>query len=194
MVVNGMPPALSWSMIPAADSRCMEVSVPSCPRTAKGNILVVFLAAAAFLISGSVTASPNPSTQQEQLNSPPTIAVGVTVLNSLPKGVDFESYMHNLHSSIKRNLSANLPESVVNGKKGVVVVRVRVQKDGSLSDDALTIATSSRKKDMDDASLNAIRAAAPFGRFPEGYLGSNLDLKFAFFYNIPQKSKSGPVG
>jgi len=74
------------------------------------------------------------------------------------------------------------------------VVRVRVQKDGSLSDDAVTIVTSSGKKDMDAASVSAIRAAVPFGSFPEGYLGSNLDLKFIFFYNMPQKSKSVPVG
>ena len=74
------------------------------------------------------------------------------------------------------------------------MVRVRVQKDGSLSDDAVTIVTSSGKKDMDAASVSAIRAAVPFGSFPEGYLGSNLDLKFIFFYNIPQKSKSVPVG
>ena len=181
-------------MIPAADSPCMEVSVPRRPRTAKRNVLFVFLAMAAFLISESVTASPNPSTQQEHPNPPPTIAIGVTVLNSLPKGVNFEPYLRDLHSSIKRNLTADLPESVAHGKKGVVVVRVRVQKDGSLSDDAVTIATSSGKKDIDDASLNAIRAAAPFGPFPEGYLGSNLDLNFTFFYNIPPKSKSVPVG
>ena len=80
-------------------------------------------------------------------------------------------------------------------KKGIVVVRARIQKDGSLPDDAVTITTSSRKDDMDAASLNAIRAAAPFGPLPEGYSGSNLELKFAFCFNIPQKpaQKSKPV-
>jgi TonB family protein len=172
----------------------MEDSVPQRPQTAKRNVLFAFLAVAAFLISGGVTASPNPSTQQEHPNSPPPIAFGVTILSSLPEGVSFEAYLLGIHSSIKRSLSATLPESVANGKKGVVVVRVRVQKDGSLSDDAVTIVTSSGKKDMDAASVSAIRAAVPFGSFPEGYLGSNLDLKFIFFYNIPQKSKSVPVG
>jgi TonB family protein len=172
----------------------VEVSVPHF-RTAKGSVLLVFLTAPAFLISGSVTASTDPSTQQEQGISPQTVVVGVSVLSSLPDGVTFATYLRNLHSSVRRNLLAKLPESAANGKKGVVMVRVRVQKDGSLSDDAMTITTSSRKKDMDDGSLSAIRAAVPFGPFPEGYPGSNLDLKFAFLYNIPQKpiQKSNPV-
>jgi TonB family protein len=164
-------------------------------RTAKSNLSFVFLAAAALLISGIFSASPETSAQQEEQVPKPTISVGVTVLNSLPKGVDFEPCMRDMHSSIMRNLSAKLPESVKNGQKGIVVLRARIQNDGSLSDDAVTITTSSRKDDMDAATLNAIRAAAPCGPLPEGYSGSNLELKFAFYFNIPQKSaqKSKPV-
>jgi TonB family protein len=164
-------------------------------RTAKSNLLFVFLAAAALLISGISSASPGTSAQQEEQVPKSIIGIGVTVLSYLPKGADFEPYMRDMHSSIMGNLSANLPESVKNGQKGIVVLRARIQKDGSLSDDAVTITTSSRKDDMDAATLNAIRAASPFGPLPEGYSGSDLELNFAFCFNIPQKpaQKSKPV-
>jgi hypothetical protein len=119
-------------------------------RAARGSVRLVFLTAAVLLlISGSVTASANPTTQQEHLTSPQPVGIAVTILNPPPLGVSFQPYVSNLIASVKRSLSANLPESVATGKKGVVVIRVRVQKDGSFSDDAVAITTSSGKKDMD---------------------------------------------
>jgi len=52
---------------------------------------------------------------------------------------------------------------------------------------------------MDAAAQSVIRSAAPFGRLPVAYLGSNLDLLFSFFYNseaqeAAQKPKFVPVG
>jgi TonB family protein len=163
-------------------------------RAAKGNVRLVFLTVAAFLISGSMTVSANPSTQ-EHLTSPQPVAIAIDILSPVPAGVSFVPYLSNLSAAIKRSLSAKLPESAANEKKGIVVIRLRVQKDGSFSDDAVAITTSSGKKDMDDASLASIRAAAPFGPVPAGYLGSSLELKFAFFYNIPPKpvQKSNPA-
>lgn len=52
---------------------------------------------------------------------------------------------------------------------------------------------------MDAAAQSVIRSAAPFGRLPVAYLGSNLDLLFSFSYNseaqeAAQKPKFVPVG
>ena len=59
-------------------------------RTANSSALFVFLAAAAFLISGIVTASPKPSAQQGHLIPPlPSQLFSVQVLSALPEGVDF---------------------------------------------------------------------------------------------------------
>ena len=164
-------------------------------RAAKCGVLLVFLTLAAFLISGSVTASSSPRTQEEHPTSPGRVGFAVSLLSPLQEGVSFEPYMNNLIASVERILSAKLPESVTIGKKGIVVLRIRIQKDGSLSRDAVTITTSSGKEDMDDASVSAIRAAAPFGPLPEGYLGSSLSLKFAILYNIATKldQKSKPA-
>ena len=172
----------------------VEISMPH-PRTAKSNVLFVILATVAFLISGLVMASPNPGTQQEHLISPPPQeghlipprtsqqhATGLEVLSST-EGIDFRTYLDSLYFSIRRNFLAKIPESAAGGEKGIVVVRFQIQKDGTLPEKSATILSSSGKKDMDAAALNAIRTAAPFARLPEEYAAPTLDLQFSFYYN-----------
>jgi TonB family protein len=179
-------------------------------RNARSNVIFVLLASVAFLISGIVMASPNPGTQQEHLISPPPqeghlipparpaeqYPIKFEILSSLPDRVNLNPYLDHLYSSIQRNLLARLPESALNGEKGVVVVRVHIEKNGSLPEGAVTIVSSCGKKDMDAAARSAIRTAAPFGRFPKAYVGSNLDLLFTFYFFPqvpPQKPKVVPA-
>ena len=170
------------------------------PRTTVRNGLVVLLTGMAFLIPAIVTASPKPGAQQGHLIPPlSTQLFRVQVLSALPEGVDFDPYLRNLSASIGRNLLASSPKSAANGEKGVVVVRVQIQNDGSLPDKAVRIVSSSGKNDMDAAAQSVIRSAAPFARLPVAYLGSNLDLLFTFSYNSnaqepAQKPKFVPVG
>ncbi|PYU59024.1 MAG: hypothetical protein DMG56_19470 [Acidobacteria bacterium] len=184
---------VSCSIITHIDTLTVEVSMAH-PRTANRNALFVFLAVVAFLISGIVAASPNPSAQQGHLIPPqPSAAFRVEVLSALPEGVDFEPYLRNLDASIVFNLHANLPKSAAHGEKGVVLILVHIQKDGSLPDKAVRIVSSSGKNDIDAAAQSVIRTAAPFGCLPVAYLGSNLDLLFTFSYNsIPQEPAQKP--
>jgi TonB family protein len=166
----------------------------------------VFLAAVTVLLSGIIQATPNPATQQGRLFSsqpqqghliPPQpsqhFPITVLVLSSLPEGVDFDPHLRSLCVSIRRSLLANLPPSAVEEEKGVVVVRVRIQKDGALPDKSVTIVSSSGKKHIDAAAQSAIRMAAPFGHLPEPYPGSNLDLLFTFSYkSISQEPAQEP--
>jgi TonB family protein len=185
-------------MIAGVNKPGVEVSMPH-PRTARRNVLFVFLALVAFLISGIVTASPKPGTQQGHLIPPDpaqVYPVTVEVLSSLPEGVNCVPYVHKLYVSIRHNLFVNLPESATSGEHGVVVVRLHIQKDGSLPDKFVTIVSSSGKTDMDYAALSAIRTAAPFGRLPEAFLVPNLDLMFTFYFRStppPPKPKIVPV-
>lgn len=161
-------------------------------RTTKANVLFVFTVTAVLLISGIASVSSAASAQQEEQAPKPGIGMGVSILSDV-KGADFEPYMRAMHASITHSLSARLPESVKHGQKGVVVLRGRLQKDGSFSDDGLAITTSSGKDDMDAAALSTLRAAAPFGPLPEKYPGSNLELKFVFYFNVPpQKPTEKP--
>jgi len=153
-------------------------------RTVKCDALLVFLVIVAFLVPGIVTASPNPSTQQQghmipaQPSSEETI--GFKVLSSTG-GIDFKPYLFTLFNPINRSFHVKLPKSAVVGEKEAVVVQFRIQKDGSLPDQFVTIESSSGEKEFDAAALSAIRAAAPFGRLPEGYSGDHIDLLIGFY-------------
>jgi len=180
------------------------------PRTAKDNLLPVFLVAVAFFNSGIVAASPGPSTQEGYFNSPPheghlipaprgqEFPISLEVLSLVPDKVNLNSYLDRLYSSVRRNLLAKLPESALNGEKGVIILRVHVQKDGSLPQGNVKIVSSTGTKDMDVAAQSAIQMAAPFQPLPKD-LGSTLDLLFTIYYKkVPpdqsQKPKVVPVG
>jgi len=86
-----------------------------------------------------------------------------------------------------------LPKKAEAGQKEVVVVQVRIQKDGSLPDKFVTIVSSSGEKEFDAAAVSAIRTAAPFGRLPERYSGTYLDLQISFYYkNTPKEPEEMP--
>jgi TonB family protein len=178
--------------------------------TTKNNVLLVFSFSVAFLISGIAAASPSPNTQEGYFNSPPheghvipaprgqEFPISLEVLSPVPEKVNLNSYLDRLYFSVRRNLLAKLPESASDGEKGVVIVRVHVQKDGSLLQGGVKVVSSTGKKDMDVAARTAIQAAAPFGPLPED-LGSPLDLVFTFYYKSipqdrPQKSNLVPLG
>jgi TonB family protein len=113
-----------------------------------------------------------------------------------PVAVEITIRQPQVYYSIRHNLFENLPESATSGEHGVVVVRLHIQKDGSLPDKFMTIVSSSGKEDMDGAALSAIRSAAPFGRLPEAFLVPSLDLLFTFYFRStppPQKPKIVPV-
>jgi hypothetical protein len=160
--------------------------MPHLRPTAKRNMHFIFIAAVVLLMSGSATHS-----QQGLIPSRPQYPIKLEVLSSLPDGVNLNPYLHHLYVNIQHNLLASLPESVLNGEKGVVVVRVHIEKDGSLPEGAVRTVFSYGNKDVDAATESAIRAAAPFGRFPEAYLGSKLDLLFTFGF-APQEHTHKP--
>jgi TonB family protein len=171
-----------------------EVPMPLLP-TATRNVTFIFLTAVVLLMSGGATYSQQghliPSLPERQY------PIKLEVLSSLPDGVNLNPYLDHLYLNIQRNLLARLPESALNGEKGVVVVRVHIEKDGSLPEGAVRIVSGCGEEDMDAAAKSAIRTAAPFGRLPEAYVGSNLDLLFTFGFapqEPAQKPKVVPVG
>jgi TonB family protein len=166
------------------DAPGVEVFMPH-RRTVKYDALFVFLAAAAFLFSGIVTALPLPSTQQGHLIPAQPSRAGASGFSfkilSSTEGIDLKPYTVTLGTSIMRIFHPKLPKKAAAREKETAVVRVRIQKDGSLADKFVTIESSSGEKEFDAAALSAIRAAAPFGRLPEGYSGDHSDLLIGFY-------------
>jgi TonB family protein len=107
------------------------------------------------------------------------------------EGVDFSAFSADLLQRVRRNWYLRIlveakQKNGVEGSavKGKVIVRVRIQKDGSLGS-APIVETSSGDKPLDDAAVAAIRPSAPFEHLPESFKGSNIELLLTFLYNLP---------
>jgi TonB family protein len=159
------------------------------PRHAKKREAFILLAAAALLIFGILTNLRGARAQQGHLIpqlSTPMYPMGYKIL-SPTAGVDFLPYLTKLDAPLMRTFTAKKPKSCAGAEKGVVVVRVQIQKDGSLPDGAVTIVSSSGNEDVDAAAVNAIHAAAPFARLPEKYSRAYLEMQVRFYF------KDGPA-
>lgn len=149
------------------------------------------LLAPVIFLNSEMTKGSSPQQEHVELIPPPLqppkspVDIQIGVPYPTP-GANLRPFFRTLVASVTRNLVSSLPESAVNGKQGTVVVRVQIQKDGSLSKDGLSIESTSGTKDMDSAAQSAVRSAAPFGPLPEAYKEPDLILFLRISYvNVP---------
>jgi TonB family protein len=119
--------------------------------------------------------------------------VGAIELLTPTEGVDFNSYLHDLYMSIKTKWRASMPPSVRVGQRGVNIVQFRVLQDGTVPDEFLKLRQNSENKDLDDASLGAIRKAAPFSHLPKDFSQPFIELRMSFYYNVDPPKPVPPV-
>jgi TonB family protein len=101
------------------------------------------------------------------------------------EGADFKPFMTHLYGSIKSKWIATMPEPVSQGAiRGLVVVRLKIQKDGTLPDSSLKIQISSRNDVLDEHAVKAVRTSAPFDHLPESFSSPDIELRVTFYYNL----------
>ena len=150
-------------------------------------LVFAILTAVQFQTLKPVLGSPSPhmasqSSGSIQKNAQPH--GGIEVLTDT-EGVDFNSYLHGLYLAVRDKWQAGMPPAVKSGLQGKNSVQFRVLRDGKVPEDFLKLASSSENKDLDEASLQAVRKAAPFSHLPEKYSQSFIELRMTFYYNIP---------
>jgi TonB family protein len=91
--------------------------------------------------------------------------------------------MQSVYRPVRRECFAGMPHSIEKGEKGIVSIEFRVQQDGKVPADSLKILSSSGKKELDDASLNAIHNVAPFDYLPSKFSQPFVELRMIFYYN-----------
>ena len=69
----------------------------------------------------------------------------------------------------------------------------RQEPDGTVPDEFLKLRQNSENKDLDDASLRAIRKAAPFSHLPKDYSQPFIELRMSFYYNVDPPKPVPPV-
>src|SRR2546422_10271491 len=118
-------------------------------------------------------------------------AAGMTMLTP-DQGVDFSLYLARVRASIERNWQAVMPESVMLGEKGKVVLQFRIMKDGSVPQGYPMLVRTSAKEPLDRAAVSSIRASNPFGPLPSAFTGPYIDLLVTYLYNLPLEAANEP--
>jgi TonB family protein len=143
-----------------------------------------FGAALLLIFTAAALAWPPPTAAQSNVPPPSEMHPGVTILTPHP-GVDFDSYINRLLPTVKRNWYAVMPQSALNGEKGIVVLTFHIQQDGKIPVPDPSLERSSGSKELDIAAMAAVRISAPFDPLPEAFHGPNIKLRFIYFYNLP---------
>ena len=109
--------------------------------------------------------------------------VGLTRLTDT-QGVDFSSYDERVYQSVKRNWYSIMPESALMGDQGIVVLRFRIFKDGTVVREEPILLRSSSKSPLDRAAMGSIRASSPFEPLPGAFTGPFVEYTFGYYYNL----------
>jgi TonB family protein len=172
---------LMWYASPSPDEdkrRMMNLKATQMvPRTVAKMLIVLLVAAPVF------AQTPNPP-------KPSTLPFSLAIqLLTDPEGIDLGPYMRSVYKSVKEKALTTMPPSVSSGDQGVVRIRLRIQKDGTLPSPTLpSIILSSGKKALDDNAMGAVSKAAPYEHLPEQLSAPSIELRLTFSYNItPQK-------
>jgi len=148
--------------------------------------ITCWLALAATLAVWAFPLKATPATSQNPPQRGVHRGVGTDVEILTPhEEADFKTFEKHLNESVKRKWYLAMPQDAKQGAKGRVVLRLTIQKDGTLLAQALTVEVSSGKESLDNAAMAAVLLAAPFDRLPDSFHGPNIELRIPFFYNIP---------
>ncbi|MGA2099170.1 MAG: TonB family protein [Candidatus Acidiferrum sp.] len=101
------------------------------------------------------------------------------------EGVDFHDYMERVIETIRRNWYAVMPQSAMLGERGRVLLRFRINADGSVPRDDPSNDMSSGKEPLDRAAISSIRSSNPFEPLPSAFHGPFIEIRIMYLYNLP---------
>jgi outer membrane biosynthesis protein TonB len=124
--------------------------------------------------------------------SAPKAAQAAPVIEVLTdtEGVNFNSYLGAVYRAVRDKWRENMPPSVQSGQQGKNCVQVRIMQDGTVPEEFLKLVFRSEKKDLDEASLQALRKAAPFNHLPDKFSKPFIELRVIFYYNLAHEAPS----
>jgi TonB family protein len=150
------------------------------------SITLLMIAASILGAATLVCARQNVPEQSNKNERQPRSSFGAQMLTPT-EGVDFAGYLAQVLSAVRTNWYAKMPAEAKQGKRGKVVVRFKIQRDGALLDQGPTLELSSEAKALDNAALDAVRTSTPFEHLPDAFKGPNIELRFSFSYNLPEQ-------
>lgn len=164
------------AVAPVADAKPAEAA----PRKRRTRSSAVGGGSPSSLLGGTVTASSSRSVGNGGFGdsgdfNPDRNGPGQGV--DAEQDVDFGPYMAALKRRVRRNWIA--PES---GSSRRTVLNFTVSRSGAVS--RLRVVRSSGSSSSDQAAMDAVRRAAPFGSLPSPYRGDGIEINFTFDVNV----------
>ena len=157
------------------------------PKTSPGGMLEDSLRAAERNGNSGRTIygdqSPGGGSQMPGGAGGPFANSGMTLLTPT-QGVDFNSYLWRVYTSVKRNWLAVMPESVSLGEKGIVYLRFKIMRDGSVPQNEPVLLRTSGKEPLDRAAISSVRSSSPFQPLPPAFTGQYIELEYSYWYNL----------
>ena len=103
---------------------------------------------------------------------------GISLANSLSDvdGVDFNSYMNTMYSSIKKNW-----HPTENSEAGKVVVSYKIKRDGTIIEPKIV---SSTNKALNKSAIEAIKKSSPLQPLPKKCKKDLIEVSFTFSYKL----------
>lgn len=103
---------------------------------------------------------------------------GISLANSLSDvdGVDFNSYMSTMYSSIKKNW-----HPTENSGSGKVVISYKIKRDGTIIEPKIV---SSTNTELNKFAVEAIEKSSPLQPLPKRCKRDLIEVSFTFNYNL----------
>ena len=103
---------------------------------------------------------------------------GISLANSLSDvdGVDFNSYMNTMYSSIKKNW-----HPTENSGAGKDVISYKIKRDGTIIEPKIV---SSTNKALNKSAIEAIKKSSPLQPLPKKWKKDLIEVSFTFSYKL----------
>jgi hypothetical protein len=104
-----------------------------------------------------------------------------------PEGTspDMERYLKRVHETMAKNWYKHMPREAQAGRKGLVVVKFKIEGDGSLPADDIAVVKEFADETLLEKSLATVRQSGPFPPLPASLGKPEIELSYTFAYSMP---------
>jgi hypothetical protein len=114
--------------------------------------------------------------------------------SQVPPGSDpaMEAYVRKVYSLVRKSWFKHMPRDVKEGQKGLVVLRFKIQSDGTLREGDIGVEREFASEILLEKALSALRQSAPFPAFPAGSTKPEIILTYTFEFSLTPHPEGCP--
>jgi hypothetical protein len=110
---------------------------------------------------------------------------------AMDKNPELKKYFSEVQSKVSKYWLKKMPAAVRDGDTGLLILRIKVQSDGSLLEDGISFQEVFASDLLVEKAMNAVRDAAPFPPLPKSLPSADSTVRSVFLYNLPTRPTAG---